>query len=54
MTHPRRDCIIKAFMLLSFAGFVWFGIHDDDIMAATFLFGYLGVAAWWVWGRRES
>ena len=54
MTHPRRTRFLQAFMLLSLAAFVWFGARDDDVMAATLLFGYVCVAAWWVWGRRDA
>ena len=52
MTHSR-DRFLQAFMALMLVGLVVFGICQDDAMAVTFLFGYLGVAAYWVWGRRE-
>ena len=51
MTHSL-DRFLQAFMALALIGLVVFGIRQDDAMTATSLFGYLCVAAWWVWGRR--
>lgn len=51
MTHPRHR-LLQAFMGLCLVAFIVFSIRDDAVMAATFLFGYLGVAAWWERGRR--
>ena len=49
MTHHTR--LLQAFMALALIGFIVFGIREDVWLAATFLFGYLCVMAWWVWGR---
>ena len=46
-----RDVLLAAFIV---AGLVVFGIRQDDVLAATFLFGYLCVAAYWALGRREG
>ena len=52
MTHSR-DRFLQAFMALMLVAFVVFGIRQDEALMATSLFGYLCVAAYWVWGRRE-
>ena len=53
MTH-RTARILKAIMALTLAGLVVFGIRQDDVLAATFLFGYLCIGAYWALGRREE
>ena len=52
MAHSL-DRFLQAFMALMLVGLVVFGIRQDEALMAMSLFGYLGVAAWWVWGRRE-
>ena len=52
MTHPNPDRLLQAAMALTLAGFVIARIRHDDIMAATLLFGYICVAAYWALGRR--
>ena len=53
MAH-RTDRLLQAFMALTLAGLVVCGIRQDDVLAITFLFGYLCVAVYWVWGRKEG
>ena len=53
MTHHTARTL-KAIMALNLAGLVVFGIRQDDVLAATFLFGYLCVAAYWALGRKEG
>ena len=52
MTHHNPDRLLQAFMALTLVCFVVFGIRQDDVLMATFLAGYLGVAAYWALGRR--
>ena len=53
MTHHNPDRLLQAFMALTLVCFVVFGIREDDVLTATFLLGYLCVAAYWALGRRE-